>query len=222
MNFKMWLENKFLRLPPETDKSIDDIVDKILDNKNTSPQIGTILVNGRNIPVIRAKLPDKVTASYTHQPEIIRVNTIITLSKEKLKNTISHECIHALDTKTKMVHQKKGADNTPAYYKAPIEFDAYGSDLELFLKRFFANKQTLLKTRFQELNNFKSWLKYGKTTNAFIQKLFNYPQFTAWKTAPTLWKNFRQKLYTTLTDIERDLKHEQKEEEKKYTYRTVD
>ena len=215
IKFKLWLENKFMRLPPETERSIDIIVAKVMSGEKTKGPIGTIYVNGRNIPVVMKDLPSHVSADYAVDkdkilPETIFINNdVTTYSQDELKNKLSHEVTHAFDPKITINPRSPGNEPTPEYFQSPTEFDAYGSDVERTLKRFFSNKIIPIQSRLSSLGDLKLWLRTGKAS-ANTNSYFNSPMFNAWRASPPLWKSFRQKLYTTLTDIERDLNKEVK------------
>ena len=72
-----------MRLPPETERSIDIIVAKVMSGEKTKGPIGTIYVNGRNIPVVMKDLPSHVSADYAVDkdkilPETIFINNDVT------------------------------------------------------------------------------------------------------------------------------------------------
>ena len=205
MNFRLWMESKFLRLPTETKQAIDALVTNILQGKKTSGIMGSIVISGRKIPVISKNLPSDIIAQYASPPEIIFINDEIFIngtSRNALKDAISHEAIHPLDPKMNLPH-KTTIPGSPEYYNSRIEFDAYGSQIEMALKRKFYNKQTPIQSRLKELNDLKNSLRTGKGRDT------DKPPFSIWKTNPYLWKKFRQKLFTTITDIEQDLNNEQ-------------
>jgi len=114
--------------------------------------------------------------------------------KKSLKGAISHEMIHAIDP-------KKGKDKNPDDFISPSEFDAYGSQIEIELKTKLADKSIPIEKRKEKLKTYKNWLQTGKG----IPPNF---LFDIWKKNPYLWRKFRQKLYTTITDIEQELKRD--------------
>ena len=143
---------------------------------------------------------------------IIDYSKLSYLSLNDLIESISHEVVHALDPKTRFQktkdEYKKHKFGSPDYYKISPEFDAYGSQLEIVLKRDLTSKNPLSK---HFIKGLKNWLRTGKIDKFVKYGLKGYlPILSAWQTDPYLWKKFRQKLFTTLTDIEEELDAEKK------------
>ena len=205
-SFNLWLERKFRKLPPEIEAEIDLIVPKIL-SREKSGVIGYLTARydpdspTRYVPIIVGKLERGVGATYYPEYDFVIVD-----SEEKdpnmLKKSISHEAGHAIDRKTKLPHPQT-ISGTPEYYKSPIEFDAYGSDLERSIKQRLFDKRIPIENRLKELEVLKNKLRTGALDTS-------QSPFKDWLTSPGLWRKFRQKLFNTITEIEEKIKQETK------------
>jgi hypothetical protein len=205
-------ESKFSSIPQETLDSFNNLIKemdfirlKIYKNKASETKVGFIKVFGRKVPVYMGKYAEAV---YQKHRDAI-VIPYGDLNMERIKDDIQHEIGHLLDKKilnTKWQGaSEKYYDVVPKqeltdrekhiYVKEPVEFDAAGTHGDYLIRNNFENSDD--KSKQKIIDDLKKWLKYGDSMPFFPTDLVNI-----WKTKPTLYRKFQQRVYNLVQDLE--------------------
>ena len=111
-----------------------------------------------------------------------------------IRMVLVHEMAHAVDPKNR-IDQNKYVEE---YYKKPFEFDAHCSEIE-FVCRRVADKHQFGSAGF--VREILSWLKSGCSTDIPYPLDTYSDAFAAWRTKPTLWRRFLQRMVWLMDEI---------------------
>jgi hypothetical protein len=220
LNFKEWMisESKFMQL----DKDQQDQIVKI------AAEIGRVIIRedipqtGKKIAEFERKdgrkpvqiwltkptvdgLDSKIAGNYFPYMNLmtINANSDTVWSRTGLIALLSHEMTHAIDPK--LVKGGKYLSKVPvnydfnkekersSYFKSPEEFDAYGTSIVTHIKAY-PNKQEIISQLESFLRNNDD--KLLKNLSSTEREAINY-----WKTKPTLWRKFQQRLFNLLQEL---------------------
>jgi hypothetical protein len=152
---------------------------------------------------------------------IMNLKTMIKFKDRKLSgrqipsiiNTLSHEAIHAIDPKfnpqiinpekmAKKASEKKqywSQGNMPSYYKSPAEFDAYGMGIVSNIRWKFNKSDEQGKN--EVISGLENLLRTGDDDIIDVISKDDYVAMLHWKTKPTLWRKFQQRLFNLLQEL---------------------
>jgi len=223
LNFKKWIisESKFMQLDKDQQDQIVKIAAEIgrVIRREDIPQTGKKIAeferkDGRKpVPIWLItptvdELDSKIAGNYLPYMNLmtINANSDIVWSKTGLITLLSHEMTHAIDPK--LVKGGKYLSKVPvgydfnkekeisSYFKSPEEFDAYGTSIVTEIKAY-PNKQEIISQLENFLrNNDDKLLKLLKKLSSSSVAAINY-----WKTKPTLWRKFQQRLFNLLQEL---------------------
>ena len=218
MDFKTWLERKFLEPNSAVDADIERFAAKLpqLNNylstqsKTTNildepDYLGSIWAGSRRISVYAGKVAGD--GGYNPRNDCIVLNRDILNNPQMVKQILRHELTHAKDPKSQRIKQSskylQAIDNLSsgglpgdAYFQDPKEFDAYGANIaknirdELLALNPEKRKYAIVKV--------KDWLRTGDSSDLDLSSL---PSLAAWKKDARLWRMFRQRLYTLVSAV---------------------
>lgn len=216
MNFKLWLESKFINIPPETQSGLEDVIRQLSNGEMQDGQIGQIPFTdhkGQNRPI--AVIGNSKLSSigyYDPNRHTISINTksAVRFKSQELFNILSHELTHAIDPKYHPTMPDawfdKGIargqfDSTKAIYeKTPTEFDAFGGGMANTIRQQYNTLSPQQKPQF--IADIENWLKgSGQVPFSVSHNNQNIWAIEAWKTKPTLWKKFQQRMYQLVQEL---------------------
>ena len=168
-----------------------------------NPKTDEIVMNVRSLSVFRDNRHFFINTNGRKIPSIV--------------NALSHETIHAIDPKlnpqiinpenrAKKASEKKqffSQGNVSSYYKSPEEFDAYGMGILSDIKVGFHDTDEQYKSRIiSVLEEFLRTGNYDMTSNIINRN--DYEALMHWKTKPTLWRKFQQRLFNLLQELKKE------------------
>jgi len=168
-----------------------------------NPKTDEIVMNVRSLSVFRDNRNFFINTNGRKIPSIV--------------NALSHETIHAIDPKlnpqiinpenrAKKASEKKqffSQGNVSSYYKSPEEFDAYGMGILSDIKVRFHDTDEQYKSRIiSVLEEFLRTGNYDMTSNIINRN--DYEALMHWKTKPTLWRKFQQRLFNLLQELKKE------------------
>jgi hypothetical protein len=168
-----------------------------------NPKTDEIVMNVRSLSVFRDNRNFFINTNGRKIPSIV--------------NALSHETIHAIDPKlnpqiinpenrAKKTSEKKqffSQGNVSSYYKSPEEFDAYGMGILSNIKvRFYDTDEQYKSTIISVLEEFLRTGNYDMTSNIINRN--DYEALMHWKTKPTLWRKFQQRLFNLLQELKKE------------------
>lgn len=223
INNQFWFESHFYAMPSETRDSIKKLINNInIENLrnmkeklsvysigSASYPLGFIIVYGQQIPVYIGNFNN---SDYNYKNNnAIRI-PYGNFNPDIMLQNIEHEVGHALDKKiknpawrgtsktyidavNKILAGKEltGAENL-AYDKEPVEVDAIGASYDNYVKRNFETED--LATKKMIIDRLSDWLRYDGEVPYFIKEIED-----RWRTKPTLWKKFKQKVYNLVQEL---------------------
>lgn len=212
---KMAAQGLTLKVMADYIGSADDSIGEIVQEY----PLGTIDIGVGKTKVVYGIIKKGHAAVYDHNNQRVVVdpkNYLERIQREKrnnikvkdLKSILTHELTHSLDPKVrkrvpfskKYINYLQNYDGSgePIHFYEPVEFDAIGSELASTVKMYFS--------RFagEQKENLRSWM-----INWLRNDIREIPNFlagyqtaiTLWKKKPTLWKQFKQRLYNLVVKL---------------------
>jgi len=220
MEFRIWLERRFLETPQWINTEIENFIKKLpkirkILTGNGNEYLGYISIR-HGIPIYAMHL--KSDGAYNKNGDRIEINYRILNKPDAVWEILHHELTHAIDPKSKFPnspdYQRLAATSDPRYFKLPVEFDAYGANFAKFIRRELLQ----LPPYFQQkvISKIKEWLRRGSPaeppsvlrslfnfSGEYAKSLTNYMQMhqQIWRQNPKLWKIFQQRLYNLLDNL---------------------
>lgn len=228
-----WLESRFATIPEETMKSFNELIAKLKSSEKriktmrgfiSKYLLGHVKIFNDYVPVWIGNFPN---AAFEGNRIIIPfgdTNNIGDINKTEISRQIQHEIAHAVDKKLlskkwtgpsdkyKTLMQRPtttySSQEDLTYLNEPIEFDAIGTAYATSVKGDFESLDVNKKQ--QMIKEFDNWLEYDGDN----LPLFNVGILPKWKTKPTLYRNFQQKVYTLVQELKQILADELKKQNK--------
>lgn len=166
----------------------------------------------RWVPLAIEKLPAGYEGMYDAAKDAIFIDpSMVGKDSWNVMGAISHEGIHAFDPSTRIasVRQKYASKisttakpGTPGYNQIPVEFTAKGGgDLEHAMKSMASSSEISLQQKLKNIDELENWLRVGIEPPSQFGKYFSGWVSYMWKNNPKLWRQFKEKFYTTLERI---------------------
>jgi len=206
INNDFWFESHFYPMPEETRNSIRYLMNQIDLRKLAShkmagvdeSQLGLIVVEGNEFLVYIGNFR---SARYNVKRGVIEI-PYGTLNPDEILEQLEHEVGHVLDKKIKSktwrgtnIDKELQTDiERSNYFKEPVEFDAIGSSYDAYIKRTFNDLS--LQEKQVMIDRFNNWLRFGGEVPYFNQEITD-----RWKTKPTLWRKFQQRVFNLVQDL---------------------
>ena len=215
MDFKTWLERKFLEPNAAVDADIERFASKLpqlnnyLSTKSKATSIfdepdylGSIWAGSRRISVSAGKVAGD--GGYNPRNDCIVLNRDILNNPQIVKQILRHELTHAKDPKSRRLKQSpeyiqalaNPLSPGDAYFQDPKEFDAYGSNIAKNIR----DELLALNPDQQQIAiaKLKDWLRTGNSPDLDLSSL---GPLATWKKDSKLWRMFRQRLYTLISNM---------------------